>query len=180
MDDRILMAGYKTNVAIMNVGRIIMVMVHRHECGHKENQYKEGCKACGPSHDSPFTDADKLIYADKFVNMLFLQCCYRRFRIGHFEAFLRNDEPVIPGQGCERSLPGVFGGLCCMAACAKRISRLLISGVRRFPIRGRAMAFEAVLVLQRLMHADHLRVLAVADGAGRLSGAGGAEKDEQC
>jgi hypothetical protein len=40
------------------------------------------------------------------------------------------------------------------------------------------MAREAVLVLKCLMHADHFRILAVADGAGSCSGSGCAEKDD--
>ena len=63
-----------------------------------------------------------------------------------------------------------------MTTCAKRLDRFLVPGVRPFPVRGRAVAFETVLVLKRLMHADHLRILTVADGAGCLSGLGRAEK----
>ena len=64
-----------------------------------------------------------------------------------------------------------------MAVYAERVGRLLAFGVRCLPVRGRAMALEAVLILQSLMHADHFRVLAVAYRAGGCGGAGCAKKE---
>ena len=52
-----------------------------------------------------------------------------------------------------------------MAAYAKRFGLHLVRGVRRLPFRGRTVPLETILVLKGLMHADHLRILAVADGA---------------